>query len=362
MAESNGLLAYLTIDLGFTHKIEDAATESLTYVLARSAAARNALRNVVRAGGTEVGKLDSVESQSLGFGGAIPDVALYDEAGVERLLVENKFWADLTKNQPETYLERLKRVGEPCALLFVAPGSGMPHLWEEICRRAGVPGAAARPPVRSVLTPNGVPMMLTRWGYLLARIEAVVAESLRGDVRQLRLLCQRMDGLPVLPDVPWLLQLIDEATYRGREEGYLHTRGLRWTRHPHGHGRYLGIGRKDPLRATAWLGVNSHLWSNFGNTPLWLMFVSNFGKTDLEKMRRGLADLHLGPYVHAINSDWTGPNVPIILPFEFKGFPLHGDGSEEAIPPDPTSEEYAQARDAIAQRLREIADLLDTAD
>ena len=362
MADSNALLAYLMVDLSYTNRIEEAATQSLAYVLARSAAARNALRNVVRAGGTDIGRLDIVDTEVIGENQKRPDVALYDDAGVERLLVENKFWADLTKNQPETYLERLKRVGEPCALLFVAPGSGMPHLWGEICRRAGVSGDATRGPVRSVITPNGVPMMLTSWGYLLARIEAVVAESLRGDVRQLRLLCQRMNELPGLPDVPWLLRLIDEATYCGRGEGYLNTRGLRWARQWHGNGRYLGIGRKDPSQATAWLGVNSHLWSQFGNTPLWLMFVSNFGKTDLEKVRRGLADLHLGPYVHSISSDWTGPNAPIILPFEFKGFPPHGDGSEEAIPPDPTSEEYAQAREAITERLREIADLLDAAD
>ena len=46
------------------------------------------------------------------------DLVVFDKRGSERVLIEVKFWAGLTSKQPEEYLERLPRNGDPAVLLF----------------------------------------------------------------------------------------------------------------------------------------------------------------------------------------------------------------------------------------------------
>ena len=49
------------------------------------------------------------------------------------MLIEAKFWAGLTDNQPIAYLERLPS-NTPSALLFIAPTARLEILWNELRR------------------------------------------------------------------------------------------------------------------------------------------------------------------------------------------------------------------------------------
>ncbi len=80
--------------------------------------------------------LASVATEVIGKNDERLDLVAYDERDSERVLIEVKFWAGLTDKQPEEYLKRLPRDGDPAVLLFVAPEQRLVTLWAEICRQA----------------------------------------------------------------------------------------------------------------------------------------------------------------------------------------------------------------------------------
>ena len=132
-SEHDTLLAHLASKLFDRH--EDIAVEALGYIF-KSNQARRVLEEMLRARGADVGSIEEVQTQVIGTEGERPDLAGLDRDNQERVLIEAKFWAGLTDNQPVAYLERLP-ANTPSALLFVAPASKLEPLWDELCQRAG---------------------------------------------------------------------------------------------------------------------------------------------------------------------------------------------------------------------------------
>ena len=272
------LLAHLAWKLSDRH--EDIAVEALGFIL-RSEATRNTLRQVLRDGGAAVGPIEHVATQVSDEGGTRPDLIGSDRHGEETVLIEAKFWAGLTQNQPKAYLDRLT---PGSALLFVAPRSRAEALWIELCKRADVdvPDPADEAiEVKSVETPERKRLMLTSWAHLLERLELAGDELANFAIRQLRGLAKRVDdsSFPPLraeelgPDVARRLlglpKLVNDATARGRRAGYISTRGLKVQPRGTGYGRYVKI-----ERAGAWFGLDFGRWArgSYPATPLWLSF------------------------------------------------------------------------------------------
>ena len=132
------LLEALATGAAFRGRTEDIAVEALGHILSTSEAARAALPDVVDTGGAPVGAIDRVRTQVTGEEGARPDLVGFDESGQERVLIEAKFGAGLTENQPVAYLKRLPD-GQPSALLFVVPSARVESLWAELRRRVSEP-------------------------------------------------------------------------------------------------------------------------------------------------------------------------------------------------------------------------------
>ena len=65
---------------------------------------------------------------------AIPDLIGYDSNSSPVCIIEAKFWASLTKNQPETYISRLDP-GTPSVLVFLAPQARKYSLYMELISR-----------------------------------------------------------------------------------------------------------------------------------------------------------------------------------------------------------------------------------
>ena len=170
-SEHDTLLAHLAWKLSDRH--EDIAVEALGYIF-RSSQARRVLEEMLRARGADVGSIEEVRTQATGKEGARPDLAGVDRTGLERVLIEAKFWAGLTGNQPTAYLERLP-TNTPSALLFVAPAARLETLWDELCQRAGVngprPAAETSEEFRSVTMAGARHLMLTSWTHLLERLD-----------------------------------------------------------------------------------------------------------------------------------------------------------------------------------------------
>ena len=350
MKDTNGgesLLAHLAGKLSSHH--EDIAVEALGYIL-RSKPAVGVLEGMLRDGGADVGRIASFRTQ-VTEGQTRPDLVGFDgQEGGECVLIEAKFWAGLTDNQPNAYLERL---GAGKALLFVAPELRIPTLWPELLRLAGVEDMRSHPEetdFKSVTTGAGKRLMLISWRRLLDRLEAAGDSQLRCEIQQLRGLADRHDAdafLPLrqedsAPEIPRRLlslrPLVDDATKRAVDQEYADISGLNVRPTANGYGRYLRLGG-----GGAWFGISSDLWArgSYPDTPLWLRFWRWRGDPNEAQWPSTLTALG-----HLVRKD--PPSA-----FEHDGGVI--------VPIDlPTGVEYDAVLDSVVNRLREVADLIDS--
>ena len=298
--DNSSILSYLADKQRFTNGTEDIATEVLGYILSKSAAARNALSDTLLIGGANVGQLSNVNTQVTGDKGARPDLVGRDEHGSERVVIEVKFWAGLTDNQPNTYLERLPTDGSPAVLLFIAPEARLETLWPEVLRRTeGQFTLGVRTETEGIKTAivdgNERRLMLTSWRSLLGSMSSRASvdgdSATERDILQLNALCEREDSEAFLPlrseefgpvfprRMRHLHQLVYDAVERAREAGIANTTGRNVTPQTYGYGRYLQIGSQENIRAEAWFGVNYDRWATEEETPLWLHFDKRYKST-----------------------------------------------------------------------------------
>lgn len=285
MATAATLFAHIIPRL--TDRSEDIAVDALGYILSQSTAARRALAAMVAAGGAEITPIAEVRTQVAGADGATPDLGCIDEQGMESVLIEAKFWAGLTDNQPNAYLARLPK-DRPSALLFVAPAQRLETLWPEILRRAQaeyqLDSTRETGNLRSVsLAGSQRRLMLASWRALLDRMAASAGDANEtnavADTRQLRGLAERMDAdafLPLRsaelgPEIPRrmrnLRNLVDDAAHRAFDQGWANAQGqgLAVTSQVYGYGRYISLNG-----VVVWFGINVDSWASDGQTPLWL--------------------------------------------------------------------------------------------
>ena len=282
----------------WSNRTEDIAVDALGFILSRSRAARAALQSVVETAVQDIGELTGAKTQVTGDDGARPDLVVFGRGGKERVIVEAKFWAELTENQPGTYLARLPNDDEASALLFVAPEKRLESLWIELRRRMQSEAVTStfteHDGLKCLPVGNGQQiLMLTSWRLMLDRMltSAIAAEDpIASDIQQLQALCEQQDATAFLPikaeefapaiprRIRQLNQLVDDAVSRARQLQIVNTDGLIATPQRYGYGRYLRLGSKGTDRwGGAWFGVNLDLWAKFADTPLGLTFSDNKG-------------------------------------------------------------------------------------
>lgn len=260
-AEGDTLLAHLAWKFAKSH--EDIAVEALGYIL-RSEPLLRAMEAILREGGAGVGTIAKVRTQVHGEGDTRLDLVALDVQGEECVLIEAKFWAGLTDNQPTVYLKRLPP-GK--ALLFVAPKLRILTLWPKLRCLAGVEHVPSDPDTadfKSVTTDAGKRLMLISWRRLLKRLEAAGDSQLRSEIQQLRGLANRVDESEFLPlrseefapEIPRRLvslrRLVDQATDQVVRDGYADITGVQVTPQACGYGRYLRL-----RGGGAWFGIDS---------------------------------------------------------------------------------------------------------
>ena len=185
---------------GGTEHSEEAVVDALGHILSQSEAARSALATTLREGGTAVGTVAGVRSQTIDEEER-PSLAGLDEEGVVRVLVQPVLWAGLSQGQPNAFFKGLP-LDRPAALLFVAPAARLARLWPELCRRADeqftIIGATTPGDLRAATVSGGERrLMLTSWDALLGLMERVVSGAGDGNggasIRQLRGTIERGD-------------------------------------------------------------------------------------------------------------------------------------------------------------------------
>ena len=348
--DNNSLLAHLT--WRFTNRTEEVATESLCYILSQWPEARAALVEALRAAEVDIGTTVRVQTEVIGEKNERVDLVIYDDANIERVLIESKFWASLTENQPNTYLGRLPNDGMPTVLLFVSPEKRLETLWPELKRLAEKefaigPLVGSESIVSATVNGSGRHLALTSWRNLLGRMaEAVGNDSAREDIRQLQRLCERMDTdafLPLRADEIGpdfsrraidLHRIFTNSVQRARDQGIAILKGLGVSNPLPNYGRYMYL-----ADAIVWFGINFELGVRYRETPMWLMFGLDEAHSvkKIDVVRRGLKSLLTKTPPEVIEGEKGQIYAPIYLP---KGA------------------EHDAVISAVLQRLREIADLM----
>lgn len=309
MPDNDTLLAYLVSS--FPGNTENIATEALRHVFDHSDASVVALNDVVQSGVQGIQPISKVKSQVIQQDGTRPDLVGFDEAAKERVLIEVKFWAALTNNQPNNYISRLPDDG-PALVMFLAPEERIRSLWpqlrDRLVREFGslIEVDSERKCVRVDGTQRH--LMIASWGGLLDSMAARSRDDgepgLETEIRQLRSLAKHADTGALKPvrrgeefgadsEVRQRLykRLIDAATERGIEQEWASRKGLRATPRSYGYGRYIRL-----AGAIVWFGINVEQFEKTADTPLWVDFHYSFRDASThEREALGMRDGHWGP-------------------------------------------------------------------
>ena len=268
----------------FSDQQENLATESLHYILEQHSA-RDAFLRFVAQIAPGLGPITRFETQSGKDKSARPDMVGKDANGHPVLVVEAKFWAGLTAQQPVAYINNLPE-DQRAILLFIAPEKRLTTLWPELvsrCKDAGLELTTEAPDETAwqlVRLTAGHTLALTSWrsllAYLLQVAQAENQTEVVSDIRQLQGLCDYMDATAFLPlqseeltastgtRIMQYCQLVDDITERLVAEGIASIKGLRATSIRGAYLRYMrihGFG--------CWMSFSTALWSERRSTPLW---------------------------------------------------------------------------------------------
>ena len=333
------LLAHLTGKLS-SHP-EDIAVEALGYIL-KSEAARNAALKMLKQHGVSGVPVVRFETQVSQEDSSRPDLVGLDRTNKPSVLIEAKFWAGLTENQPNAYLERLPQKG---VLLFVAPAQRIESLWAELRKLAKV--TQPRPDNEETefkrVMAGKRHLMLTSWTYLLDWLETAGDSHSRSGIQELRGLADRLDQdafLPIRPDefapeIPRRMLnlniLVDDAVTRAKDEGWMNKES-RAAAQSTGYGKYVSIAEAG---AGAWFGIDFPRWARADcpDTPLWLCFGEWEGTLAIGVLREVLEDLFQSDPPGCFDEGgWL--YVPIMLP---------------------TAVEYPSVLNAVVARIGDIA-------
>jgi hypothetical protein len=154
---------------------EDAMTDCLWYMLATyEAAADSLVAHLRQAGVTLPAPLQFRTCVVWEQGGIVDMGGFCDDRTV--LLIENKFWAPLTKHQPTSYLRQLP-AGEGGVVVFLAPRARVDDLWTELAGRCAEEAIAVGQRVdhgdgvvsAPVLSDRCHRLVVCSWESLLAR-------------------------------------------------------------------------------------------------------------------------------------------------------------------------------------------------
>ena len=100
-----------------------------------------------------------------------PDMVGTDADGVEVTLFEMKFYASLTPNQPNTYLNRLRK-NNGKGLLFICPTARKTSLWAKLQELCGTETTDVN---KYCVTVNGINLAITTWSEVLGLLKQVAS-------------------------------------------------------------------------------------------------------------------------------------------------------------------------------------------
>ena len=193
------VLAHIVLD-GTRMAPEPAATKAFAYILnSDQAIARVFVSQVLAKVGITLFELGRIQGK-FDHEGNRPDLVIHDAEKRPRLIVEFKFWAELTDNQPVGYLNLLPD-DEQSALLFVVPRRRLGAVWRKVRRRCENDGLGLEEAHdgqaiawAQVAPPDGSRFLaITSWEHVLeGLIQGVDSPDTESNIRQLQGLTEQV--------------------------------------------------------------------------------------------------------------------------------------------------------------------------
>ena len=351
------LLAHLAPLLG--RKPEIVATKALGYILSTSLSSKRSLEDLLKSSGADVGTISNVKTEAKDEELTTPDLACFDQHGVERVLIEAKFEAKLTDHQPVAYLKRLP-TDKPSVLLFVVPAARFEELWTQLHRRVDANGMDLRDEtkdadLRRAEVGGERHLMLTSWAYLLdhmaVQVEAKKDLHAACDIRQLLGLTQRMDEDAFLPlraeelgpefprRVRAFVRLVKDVATRISREKWANWTGSRPSIGETFYGWYMLL-----AGARVWFGYWCDPWAQHRGTPLWLE-CSESNDDNRPTIKFAEVRHRLAPLQQEVPPGIIDEGHRLLVPIDL-----------------PVGVEYETLRDSVVKRVEYIAGLIGSPD
>lgn len=295
---------------------EDIASESLAYILKKSARARQTINQIVNLT-TGLTLTDLLyKTQRAGEQLERPDISGINEKGEEVLLIEAKFWASLTNNQPNTYIKRLKNNS---VLIFLVPSLRIRSIYEEVMHRIRKELSPINVDHKSyTITINSKYVIIKSWSEILNAIKSELLQEnnqeLVSDINQIIGFCETIDNnsfQPIqdedlAPGIPKKIvtyysiidKVVDEIKNRNTDAS---TKGLQKTPQKYGYHRYLTIGDFG-----IGMCLRLDLWAEYAETPFWVAVAERKDDwTSSERFKRAGEKIafHLGLFFVEGNND-----------------------------------------------------------
>lgn len=323
------VLARLLSD--FRDKPENVATRTLYQILVTHVKTRRAFIGVITSPGLTGTNLTlddcTIELQNRDANRGQPDLVARNRDGKIAAVVEAKFWAGLTENQPVGYLGLLNP-DSPGLLVFVAPTERVEFLFSELktrCRQAGLQIDREMPASCRV---GAHAMAVVAWKQTLDILSQnsrhAGDEEAASDLHQLRGLCEHIEAnmfLAFRPDeltsqetprrVLALSAILEKTAQAAVSRGLFSLGNSR-----------IGFGNCAVYRwgyIGAWqvnLQFNSDLWMRLKLSPIWLS--TNIRRWENAKLppeqQKQIRDVISSPGLGAIEDPDGSTYIPLTVP------------------------------------------------
>ena len=190
------LLSYLFPK--FRGSKEDIVTLSMCHIIESSQTLNKAFTDEL-CRRLQIDKLEDIhyQAQATGKNRERPDISGKDSSGAERIICEAKFFAGLTDNQPNAYLNRLIG-GINTGLIFICPEARVFSLWKQITERV-----ESRETIGDMcVSVYGAHMSVISWSDILGVLYQAAKQydpNILADLDQLDGLCRKIENTEFIP-------------------------------------------------------------------------------------------------------------------------------------------------------------------
>ena len=273
---------------------EDIASEGLAYILQRSKNARIALSNIIRNDCGLVLNEITYSTQNIGEHLERPDISGINSENKEVIIIEAKFWASLTANQPIEYLNRLK---QNSILIFICPSLRVRTIYNELIRKilAFEPGNLilnADSEKHIIQFENNRFLTVKTWEETLNAVKFELSRNneyhLLADIEQIIGLCQTIDNNSFVPfqsedfatsnakRINSYYDIADKVIDELKKQNLIDTKNLTATPQKYGYSRYFKMNSFGFS-----LNVRFDIWEKDASTPFWLNIKDDISNTNL---------------------------------------------------------------------------------